>query len=211
MLLLLAILLGSVVAGLLLGGSLSRLGTIKLGWWPLIFVALAFQVAPVPSGPNARYIEMGLLLGSYALLLSVASCNIRKAGFALITVGLLMNVAVIALNGGMPVSRTAVIAAGGDGEVITDLDEGTDGDPKHQLVSDDTKLTLLADVIPVGSPFSVVVSAGDLVFYAGMAWFVMATMLGRSNRPLEPRIPNAASPPDPEDAPPESPPPPPAP
>ena len=49
--------------------------------------------------------------------------------------------------------------------VMTFLASGED--PKHHLADESDVLLPLADVIPVGSPFNIVVSAGDVVSYVG--------------------------------------------
>ncbi len=176
MLLLLSVLVVSVLIGLIAGGRLGRLFEVKLSWWPLLPVALALQFVPVPDGSSGRWVALGALLASYALLVSVAVCNIRRAGFPLILAGLLLNALVIGLNGGMPVSYEAVFASG-QPEVAEELKAGDLSGFKHKLAEEGgVLLPFLSDVIPVGTPFHLVVSAGDIVFYAGIAWFVVGAM-----------------------------------
>ncbi len=183
MLLLLSVLVVSVFAGLIAGGRPARLFDVKLSWWPLLPIALALQFVPVPEGPSGRWVALGALLASYALLVSVAVCNIRRAGFPLILAGLLLNAVVVVANGGMPVSYEAVVASG-QPEVAEELKAGELGEFKHKLAEEEgVFLPFLADVIPVGRPFRQVVSAGDIVFYAGIAWFVIGAMRSPSGPP----------------------------
>jgi hypothetical protein len=124
-----------------------------------------------------------LVLGaSYAMTVGFAVLNVRVPGMPLVLVGLALNALVIVPNGGMPVSRSALIHSG-QGDVLQVLiDEGA---AKHHLLTDDDVLTPLADVIPVGDPIDQVVSVGDLFVYAGLMWLIVATMRGRSQRPPE--------------------------
>ena len=94
--------------------------------------------------------------------------------------GLMMNLAVVALNGGMPVSRDAVRAAGADGVIV--IEDGA----KHHLMSNADVLQPLADVIPVPPPFGVVLSIGDVLLYGGMAWWCFAVTRGRFRENLRP-------------------------
>ena len=85
-------------------------------------------------------------------------------------VGLLLNLAVVSLNAGMPVSASAIRSAGGSASLQTlTTDEGG----KHHLMTEQDLLAPLGDVIPVPPPFNVVLSIGDLLLYGGMAWFVI--------------------------------------
>jgi Family of unknown function (DUF5317) len=96
--------------------------------------------------------------------------------------GLLLNLTVVAANGGMPVTASAVERAGGSTAVL-----GDGYGSKHHLADDDDIVVLLGDVIAVPKPVGVVLSIGDVLLYAGIAWFVIQVMRGRSRenpRPL---------------------------
>jgi hypothetical protein len=180
-----AILLGSAVAvGFMLGGSLRRFESVPFHWWGLAVAGLALQVIPIPSflTGEARVIAGPLILvASYAALLGFVTVNRWLPGAAAMALGLLLNLAVVVANSGMPVSPAAVRAAGGP-DVVT-----IQG-PRHVLMTDATKLRPLGDVVPV-PPFRLALSPGDLLLYGGVAWFMIAVMLGRSRanpRPLAP-------------------------
>ena len=85
-----------------------------------------------------------------------------------------MNLAVVGLNGGMPVGPDAIRVAGAQGAVAIE-----DGAKHHHLMSDIDLLQPLADVIPVPSPFGVVLSIGDVLLYGGLAWWCFAVTRGR--------------------------------
>ena len=171
MLLLASALLLSVVAGFLLGGSLRRFEKVHLRWWILAPAGLALQLIPA----SGRVAGLALLFGSYVFLLAFTIRNARTAGFALLIAGLALNVLVIGANGGMPVTRHA-LAASGQEATLEELEN--EGGAKHHL-ADGELLLPLGDVIPVGGPFHQVMSIGDVLVYAGIAWFVIAAMRGK--------------------------------
>ena len=186
MLLLAAILGIGLLLGWGLGGRLRNLGAVRVRIWPLALFGLVLQVVPVPGleGALGDLVPVGLLLLSYGVLLFFVALNWRLRGFVLIGIGLLLNAVVIGVNEGMPVSEHAARRSG-QAEAIPTLASGED--PKHHLVDDEDTLLPLADVIPVGSPFNIVVSVGDVVSYVGAAMFLTTAMLGvadrRSRRP----------------------------
>ncbi|HEV8572027.1 MAG TPA: DUF5317 domain-containing protein [Actinomycetota bacterium] len=181
MLLLAAILGIGLLLGWGFGGRLRNLGTVRIHLWPLALVGLVLQVVPVPrlAGTAQALLPVGVVLLSYAVLLFFVAVNWWLRGFLVIGVGLLLNAAVIAANLGMPVSEYAVRQSG-QAESIDELTSADD--PKHHLSGEGDVLLPLADVIPVGSPFNIVVSVGDVVSYVGAAVFLAAAMLGSADR-----------------------------
>ena len=180
--------IGAIVAGsllgLALGGSLRSLAEIRLRWWPLAVIGLAFQLAPVPTleGSADHWIGVGLLIASYVALLAFVIVNIRLPGFALISVGFALNVLVISLNGGMPVSKQALSEAygPGSGTVLTEL--RASGGAKHHLERPDDVLLPLTDVIALGAPVHLVMSVGDVLFFLGVTWVIAAATRGPTGR-----------------------------
>jgi hypothetical protein len=180
--LLLAAILGiGLLLGWGLGGRLRNLGAVRIRLWPLALFGLILQFVPIPGleGSLGDLVPVGMLLLSYAVLLFFVVANWRLRGFVLIGVGLLLNAVVIGMNQGMPVSEYAARQSG-QAEAIPKLASGED--PKHHLANDEADLLPLADIIPVGSPFNIVVSVGDVVSYAGAAAFLTAAMLGVADR-----------------------------
>ena len=172
MLLPLSVVLLSLLLGTLAGGRVRTLERLRLRWWPLALIGVAMQLVPASardSGPAA--LPTLVLIASFPPLLAFAARNLRVPGFAFILAGLALNFAVIAPNGGMPVSREAIERAGGDAAVQMAEPEGA----KHHLLDDGDVLTPLADVIPIG-PLHEVVSVGDIAVYAGLAWMLIAAM-----------------------------------
>jgi Family of unknown function (DUF5317) len=179
MILFLAVVALAFALGSTLGGRLRRLEKLHLRWWPLAIVGLALQFLPLPSGRWGTDLIVRILVlgGSYALLLLFCVMNIRLPGIPLLLLGLALNAAVIIPNGGMPVSRSALIRSG-QGDVLRELRDG--GAAKHHLMTDDDVLTFLSDVIPIGGPIHQVASVGDVFVYAGLVILVVQAMRGRT-------------------------------
>jgi hypothetical protein len=169
------IIVAAVGLGYLLGGRLSRLSELPIRLGPLALVGLLLQL----WNPSGRWPFVILLL-SFALLFAFTVTNRKITGFAVITAGLVLNVAVIALNGGMPVSRHALVASDQTDTLLPLL---ADGGAKHHLATDDDRLLFLADVIPIPSPIRQVISVGDLFTYGGVVIVVVAGMRRRGRSP----------------------------
>ena len=168
----------AVSFGYLLGGRLSWLSELPIRLGPLALVGLLLQL----WNPPGRWPFVILLL-SFALLFVFTVTNRPITGFALITAGLVLNLGVIALNAGMPVSRHALVASDQTDTLLPLLAEGG---AKHHLATDDDRLLFLADVIPIPAPIRQVISVGDLFTYGGVAVVVVAGMRrrGRSAEPI---------------------------
>ena len=101
-----------LLAGLLLGGSVGNLGSLRVRWLSLAYVGLGLQVLAFPSGLLPWSTSAGaarvLWLASYVVLGAFVLRNVRLPGVALIGVGQLCNLAAITANGGdMPVTQRA--------------------------------------------------------------------------------------------------------
>jgi Family of unknown function (DUF5317) len=174
----------AVVLGLLFGGSFRNFEHLRVNWWVLAFVGIVLQIAPVPEidGVAPDVVGFVMLIGSYVSLLAFLAVNRWIPGATLMAIGLLMNLAVVGLNQGMPVRAQAIERAGGSVEALEDGES-----PKHHLMTDDDRLWYLGDVIPIPPPAGIVLSPGDLLLYGGVMWFVIRVMRGRSRenpRPL---------------------------
>jgi Family of unknown function (DUF5317) len=146
-------------------GSFRRLGRIPLrGLWAL-FLALAVQIAlEFDVVPKDRYDDLGfgLLLASYALILLFCILNWRTSGFALIAVGVGMNLLVIALNQGMP-TKDEVRTRNGQ-EVHVPIERTV----KHRPEEPDDTLALLSDQITAPGLPNQQYSVGDIVIALGI-------------------------------------------
>lgn len=162
----------ALTIAVLRGGRLSNLGDIHLRMWWLLPVAFLLQIATAWLPRSARWSDglgLAMILTSFLLLLVLVVLNRDRTGMWLAGVGVLMNFSVIALNGGMPVLEGAWQAAAGfTGEAMS-----VAGSYKHVTLDAGTRLSFLADVIPLrlGNQGNVV-SLGDVFLAVGLARFL---------------------------------------
>jgi hypothetical protein len=149
---------------LLRGGSLERLLATSFRFPALLFTGLIVQV--VFEYWNPPFMTGGWNIALFAftqtLVVIFLLVNWRLPGMWLAALGLILNVVVISANGGMPIkvdeSRRGEFAESGE----IDLD--------HELITTDTVLPFLGDVIPL--PFTIrVISIGDVVLALGIGRF----------------------------------------
>jgi hypothetical protein len=153
-----AVLLGLAI-GLLGGGRFRFLGERTFRGVPLLVVGVALQAV------SAFVADVAVVLLSFATLVVFCALNLRLVGMGVVLVGLLMNTVVITVNGGMPVRRSAVVAAGIAGyEDLPDI--RLTG--KRHFQDDDDRLMFLADIVPVPE-LEEVLSFGDIVMSVGVA------------------------------------------
>jgi len=110
---------------------------------------------------------------SFGLLIVFTIKNIRVFGFAVILAGVLCNLLVIGINGGMPVSKHA-LRSSDQGQFLGDLENNPY--PKHHLATDDDLLRYLGDVIAVPSPIEQAISVGDILTYGGVGIVIIGAM-----------------------------------
>jgi Family of unknown function (DUF5317) len=164
-----------MVVGALRGGQLDGFGKHQVRWAPILLVGLALQ------GATSLAAALGWLSGAVpvvmvlALLATLAFtfANVSLPGMVLIAIGVLCNLTVLLLNGGMPVTQGALERA----DLVTAGRATERPDATHVLVDDDTRLSKLGDVLAVHS-FRRVVSVGDIAQYAGLFLLIQGLMAG---------------------------------
>ena len=166
----------AVLIGFVAGGSLRPFEHVRVHWWGAALVGVLLQALPFTSG-----LGTAAVIASYVLLVGFAVVNRRLPALWLVIAGLLLNLAVIGLNDGMPVSSSALRSAGADSAGLVGA-----GAIKHHLMRPDDVLTPLADVIGIPSPIGAVVSVGDVLLYFGIGILVVAIMLGRAGENRRP-------------------------
>ena len=171
------VLVGAIAIGLAAGGSWRRLTDLPLRRLGLVVAAVLAQVGGAVVGllgaadESTSYV-VGLAL-SAAFALAFCAWNAQVSGVPLVTAGLILNAAVVAANGAMPVS---IIAAYHARVPIAAIAAGTDA--RHEIAGDGTALSWLGDVVPLPLPVRPeVVSAGDVLVVAGLAELVVVGML----------------------------------
>ncbi|MFL5766933.1 MAG: DUF5317 family protein [Actinomycetota bacterium] len=158
-----------VLVGLLLRGRIGRLASLPVRAPLLAAAGIAFQFVPATGTLGAI-----LLVASFLFLCAFAVRNLRLPGFPLILLGLVLNLTVIAVNNGMPVTRHALVRSGQE-STFRDLRDA--GGSKHHLASSQDQLLPLADVLALPPPVSQAISVGDIATHAGIVWLIVWGML----------------------------------
>ncbi len=167
-----ALILG-IIFGLVRGGTIKRL--LKPDFPHLYLLLSSLFVLMVINLlarllPNATFAYIVTLI-AYLIMLSALWLNKKREFVYLVIIGLLLNFLVIAINGGMPVSFGASNSIGvSKTEYISELST----DFKHVPMLADTKLKILADIIPLPKPypFPHLFSVGDVFIAIGLLLFV---------------------------------------
>jgi hypothetical protein len=199
-----ALVLG-LLAGYLAGGRLRD--AVALPWqilaipWAAIVLQSALPLYPERVfGLDARvfvillsYVSIvGFLILAWFVTTRTGRARTIRVALALLAFGWALNTTVIAVNGAMPVSREALVAAGHDA-----ADVETAGIQKHELASNDTAVSFLGDMIPV-QPIKQVISVGDIAFLLGIAIFIAGSMqLRHASTPSARRATDSVPSPDP--------------
>jgi hypothetical protein len=155
-------LVAGIVLGLVTGGRPRNVTLRPLRGVGALGGAVILQAVPQlidVSGSTG----LACVVGSYVLLVAFALANVRLVGMPVVLVGLVLNVVVIGLNGGMPVRAEAIYSVDRHAKI-----EAIDFGAKRHLEDEHDRLTFLGDVLPV-RPIGQVLSFGDLILSAGVA------------------------------------------
>jgi hypothetical protein len=154
--------------------GLARLAALRLRGGPLAGGACLLQLA----GALAQQHRLALLLLSAALLAGFCWLNRRQAGAILITTGVALNMAVMAVNDGyMPISPGTLVRQTG-----LHVPAGTALPATKDMVLDDhvAGLALLGDRLLLPGPLAPLAawSIGDFLLIAGVGRLLWQTMKG---------------------------------
>lgn len=170
MFILYAVVLG-VVVGLLAGGRIAGLSTLRVRWPLAILGGLVAQVVLFAEPVAARVGELGPILYVASTLLVVAALlrNWALPGIPLVVAGAACNLAAILANGGYMPSSSGALAAAGRGTV--------EGYSNSSLVPNPA-LWPLTDIfaLPSWLPLANVFSVGDVLIAAGIAAAIVVAM-----------------------------------
>lgn len=162
-----------IVVGLLLRGSLARLGELRFRWAPLAIAGLLVQVVLFTETGDRLAGDLGpaiYVLSTAAVFVAVVR-NIAMPGMAVVALGAALNLAAITANGGMmPADAGALRFAGFEGP----------GAHTNSVILADPALQPLTDVLalPAWMPLANVFSVGDVLIALGVAIAIVATMRG---------------------------------
>lgn len=179
MLFLSAVLL-AVVLGYAFGGRLKNLGALHVRYVGLVMIALVIQLLVFPLFSDRPIIPFGTTAFhtlSYVLVFAFLVFNLKLWPLLAVGAGALLNVVVIAVNGGrMPVSMDALEATG----AVTMVQYLTDSPIYGNVVrmSDATRMNFLGDVLyfPEWFPLATAFSAGDVLIIIGLVWLIVKGM-----------------------------------
>jgi hypothetical protein len=174
---------GVAAARILAAGSRTRLARIEpLRWWEIAVACLALRFY-FTLGPGLgwdSHVRTGLLLGTHLVIALVAAANLRRpwrAGMAMALAGMLLNILVMATNGGlMPVSPETLVQVG-NGHVLQRVSAGQALPRSKDVILpwEETRFAVLSDwlIIPGwrGS-----FSPGDFVVAAGIFLVMQAAV-----------------------------------
>ena len=186
--LVLACLSVALIGGLATGGRISALENLPIRGWPFLAAAVgaqvlawAFWLAGLPAGLSYA---SGLAVSGMSVAVFLV-INRALLGTDLVAAGLLLNAVVIAANGAMPVSAPAAVRSGAGVATVADL--------RHEPATPETRLRLLADIVPVPLPLHPEVdSAGDVLIAAGLAEMLFMALHRQRRGRYERRPPRVA-------------------
>jgi len=171
-----------IILAVIFKGSLAQFGKLKLKAWPLVFVALLLQVVLFQGYfPLNKSIIIFLYPFSLFFLLFFVYMNRRIPGMKAIMVGLLLNLLVISINGGlMPANYDAYLKAGMEQSAKRLAEYGWLNNVR--IMNESTHLKFLGDWILLPIPFSstsTVVSIGDLILLFGLFYLTWRVPLSQ--------------------------------
>jgi Family of unknown function (DUF5317) len=178
----------AAIAGRALRGKSARFAGFKFAWSGLAIVAFGVELAlynpPIDSTPLAVTYGPWLWVATrIALLLAVARNAHARGAWSIpcliAAVGIGLNTIVIVVNNGyMPQSATAATAVWGPEAASKIVDHGRLQNTR--LIDADSRLTLLADVLPEPTwiPRPNVVSIGDVLLAMGIAGWTFSALRG---------------------------------
>jgi cytochrome bd-type quinol oxidase subunit 2 len=171
-----AVIAAALVIAVLIGGDVRRLSQIKIRHLELLLGAFAVKVAVAVLGTThsqgAVMVARPLNVIGALLLLSVVWLNRRIPGALVFAAGLTLNlIVIVAFGGRMPVLLPNDVDP--NSPVLALLRGGLD--PLHVALAHPQGLWFIGDIfaIPGLGGHSSLVSIGDLLMAAGVAWLII--------------------------------------
>lgn len=177
----------SIIIAKLRGGHLKNLENVCIKGWYLFLIAALVQ-GLLSIGKKTDIALADKILGEYFVYIIVFTfflmivsiiLNIKKNYMKFLLIGLVLNLIVIAGNGGkMPVSLDGI--KGIRDEVSADVQLPQKGfDIKHVAADKNTKFIYLADIILIPKPYPLpkILSIGDIFLMLGAFQFFQEEMI----------------------------------
>lgn len=164
------------VLGVVTGGRVGNLSALRLKFESVLVVLLILvTLAPsldIPLSDSLLVVVAWIF--PVVVCIVVAVLNLKTPGFALMGIGLLLNLIVVAANSGMPVLASNIA-------VTQDASSATAAIASswlHIPVDPDTRMLILADVIPTHGPKALraMLSVGDLLLMIGVGRLIFMGM-----------------------------------
>jgi hypothetical protein len=178
----------ALLVGLLLGGKPAALTglSIRWGWLPLVALAAQWLLVRVPGTDPTPWLGAAFL-ASYGLLCAFLWMNRALPGLKLALVGTLLNLVVIAANGGfMPIAPDTLTQGHGTVPAVL-LGQRLPHGKDVMLTRDHTVLPGLGDTLVITWPIEQALSVGDVALSTGIGLLVFIGMQPRLRR--KPRRP----------------------
>jgi len=165
----------SLLLAFIRGGRLNRLKDVDLRFLYLAIVSFVLDLIPYHRlNPVPSWVPFVIFMVKYLLLFVFVLSNRKHKYMKLIGMGILLNFLVMLFNGGaMPVSRHALEVASLAKQVEM-IQSGTL--PNYTLMTHDTPLWILADIIYVPWPKEQFISVGDIILMLGIFLFIQDIM-----------------------------------
>ncbi len=173
--------LAGLIIGWLRNGKIKYLSRIPLPGWPLILIAVLIQlIIWIDFSISTYFLAPAypiLHTFSFAILVIFFFLQGKNAGFLIVGLGILLNLLVITANHGkMPVDSTHMPA-----EVAEELAAG-EKSPFHKIITEETWLAFLGDVISLPYKNNQLLSIGDIVIAAGIIIVIQQGMQGKKRK-----------------------------
>lgn len=171
----LAIAIGLLI-GFLRGGRFAAVPENQVLAWPLLAAGVVLQTVGESFDMPGRAV---VVVAGLLCLVAAAMKNVHIPGAAVAGIGVTLNLAVLVVNGHVPVSFEALTAFGNNVRV------NPDATGLWQLETPDTSLSFLGDIVP--TPWlNTPISFGDLVMLAGLLVIAMNVVLKGSKAGIDP-------------------------
>jgi hypothetical protein len=177
-----------LLVGLALGGRAEKLLALPFRATWLAFLALGAQWLLVHwPGLTPNPLFSAMLLAAHGFLVVCLLLNRRLPGMKLALVGALLNIVVMAANGGlMPVTPSTLAAAGLDRPAQV-MGQRLLNSKDVLLPADQTNLPGLGDSLVMRWPKQIVFSIGDVSVATGLGLLLLVGMQPRWGRARRPR------------------------
>jgi hypothetical protein len=178
----------SVIVGKIRGGKIRNIEKVNIRAWYLFIISFVLEftcvyfynkdLGEITKTLNEYFIYIHGF--SYLLMFIGLILNFNKKSMILVFVGTLLNFVVITANGGqMPVSGEGLQNLG----LISQLEALKHHQiATHTLITQGTKISILADIIPLPKPYPLpkMISIGDIFIGLGVFCFIQGAMADKS-------------------------------